>query len=272
MSEVEDKAKAMGWSPKEEFRGAEDKWVDAETFVERGEHVLPIVRAEKKRLEGEVQRLTGTVSELQRLVQSGQESIEEFKKYHDEDAKRRVEVAVSKLKAEMKSAREDGDIDREIDASTALTELQAKREETPARKPNGADAPRDYTNEPWFQGWMAENKWYGTDVEKTAYAQGQAVFLNMTRKDLRERAYLDEVSKLVQDKYPDINPRRDTPGKVEGPRAGSSQNSSDRSYADLPQDAKAACDKWNDKLVGAGKSYKTVAEWRKKYVADYYAE
>jgi hypothetical protein len=268
MSEdIEVKARDMGWAPKDEFRGKPELWVDAETYVERGEHVLPIVKAEKKRLEGEVQTLKGEVSTLQQLVKAGQESIEEFKKYHDEDSKRRVETAVAKLKAEMKQAREEGDIDREMEASDALAELRA----APPAKTNGEAKP-DFTKQPWFQGWLQDNAWYGVDKEKTAYAQGQAVFLNMSGSPLRERAYLDEIAKLVQDKYPDINPRREAAGKVEGARSGSSQSSSDRSYQDLPADVKTTCDKWGDKLVGPGKSFKTLADWRKKYAADYFAE
>ena len=41
MADAETAAREMGWRPKEEFRGEAEKWVDAETFVSRGEHFLP---------------------------------------------------------------------------------------------------------------------------------------------------------------------------------------------------------------------------------------
>src|SRR3990167_11082395 len=42
---VETEARSMGWVPKEEFRGPESQWRDAEEFVERGHNVLPIVNS-----------------------------------------------------------------------------------------------------------------------------------------------------------------------------------------------------------------------------------
>ena len=44
MEEIEQKAKAMGWSPQEEFRGDPDKWIDAAKFVARGENIMPILK------------------------------------------------------------------------------------------------------------------------------------------------------------------------------------------------------------------------------------
>jgi len=51
---AETKAKAMGWSPKDEFRGDPDRWVDAETYVRRGEEFIPFLRANNKKLEEEL--------------------------------------------------------------------------------------------------------------------------------------------------------------------------------------------------------------------------
>lgn len=256
--QVESQARSMGWVPKEEFRGPEERWIDANEFVRRGEEILPIVRAEKKKLEEKVQTLEQTIA-------AGQKSMEEFRKYTEEDGKRKVDAAIKKLKADIVEARREGDIDAEVEASNAIQKL------TSAPTAKKADEVVDFTTTTWWKAWMEENPWYGTDTEKTAYAQGQGVYLNIMRKDLRERAFLDELTKLVQDKYPDSIPRRELPSKVEGSRPGSSQSSS-KDYRDLPPDAKAACDKWADKLVGKGKTYATLSDWRKKYVSDFYAE
>ena len=47
---VEQEARTLGWVPAEEFKGDPNRWVDAETFVERGHTVMPILRKNNERL------------------------------------------------------------------------------------------------------------------------------------------------------------------------------------------------------------------------------
>jgi len=268
---IEDRATAMGWSPREQWRGDPERWVDADEFVQRSEHILPLVRAENKKLQGKVGELEGQIGTLQRTIQDGQAALEEFKKYHEEDAKRRVDQAVAKLKRDIVEARREGDIDAEVEAQAAITKLQT---DVKAEVKKAPDAPpqKDFTNEPWFKDWMYENRdWYGPNQEMTAYAQGMAVFLNMNRKDLAGKDFLDEVKKLVQDKFPDKNSRQEAASKVEGGGRSSPRNGGGKTYGDLPKDAKEACDKYAERLVGPGKAYKTKGDWQKKYAEDYFA-
>src|SRR5687768_16654653 len=48
---VEDKARRMGWRPRAEYGGDPTRWVDAETFVRRGDEILPFVQANNRKLE-----------------------------------------------------------------------------------------------------------------------------------------------------------------------------------------------------------------------------
>lgn len=270
---VEARARALGWVPKEEFPGDKERWKDADEFVTMGETMLPIVKSQKKALEEKVHQLEGKLSKMSQTIQAGQEALEEYKKYHEEDAKRRVKVAIKKLKADIVTARRDGDIDAEVEASAAITQLTAAPAKTAASAPakGNGEAPQDYTKEEWFQSWMKDNDWYGPDPERTMYAEGAALHLNRTRPDLKQRAYLDEIARMVKDKFPDANPRRGADSKVDAGRPGS-QQSSGRSYSDLPADAKTACDRYGGKVVGQGRAYKTLSEWRKKYAEDFFAE
>jgi hypothetical protein len=45
-----------------------------------------------------------------------------------------------------------------------------------------------------------------------------------------------------------------------------------KSFADLDADTRKACDSFARDLVGEGKTYKTLADWRNKYVEDYFAQ
>ena len=39
-----DRATRMGWTDKESYTGPAERWVDAKTFIERGETILPILK------------------------------------------------------------------------------------------------------------------------------------------------------------------------------------------------------------------------------------
>ena len=54
ISETEISARAMGWRPQDEFGGDPERWVDADTFVARGEQVMPLLKAQNKKLRQEM--------------------------------------------------------------------------------------------------------------------------------------------------------------------------------------------------------------------------
>ena len=269
--EVITEAREMGWIPKEHFKGDPEKWTDAKTYLDRVEHVLPLVKKSRDRLRIELEQTNTKVLTLQQQINEGREAMDAFQKYHEEDTKRRVEAAKVELRRQLVQAKKDGDVEAEVEITEAMAELR----EPP--KVNGEEKNKETKVDPAFQAaletWRADgNQWWGVDQEKTAYAQGQAVYLNLFRKDLKGREFLDEVTKLVQDKFPDKNSRRDNPSKVEGARTGASQQNGGKTYADLPADAKAACDKDASKLVGPTRLYKTAKDWQVQYARDYFAE
>ena len=40
---VEQEARTLGWVPQEDFRGDKSRWVDAETFVQRGHEIMDLL-------------------------------------------------------------------------------------------------------------------------------------------------------------------------------------------------------------------------------------
>ena len=61
--------------------------------------------------------------------------------------------------------------------------------------------------------------------------------------------------------------------KVEAGRTGGgASGGGGKSYNDLPADAKAACDGYNNTLVGKGRLHPDIESWRKAYAADYFRE
>ena len=274
----EAEAKEAGWAPKEEWRGLPEKWVDAKTFVERNEHIMPLLKRDRDRLKVELATRDARIAEMTRAIQEGRASMEAFKEFAEADTKRRVEAAREDLKRQLKAAREAGDVDAEVEVQDAMVKLSA---ETAAPKKTIGEARQEQQQmpiTPVFREWITENPWYSIpslgqqgDEEKTAYAHGVAV--GLAKKGLLGRELLDAITKKVQGEYPDTNPRREAPGKVEGSRTGAHQSSSGRhSLSELSREDREAFERYADKMVGPNKMYKTKAEYEKSYLARVFEE
>ena len=62
--DYEAEAKEMGWVPQDQYHDDPTKWVDAKDFVERGEHILPILRANNKKIKKELSEREAQLKEL----------------------------------------------------------------------------------------------------------------------------------------------------------------------------------------------------------------
>ena len=132
--QVEKEARIFGWAPKEEFRGSEDDWVDADVFVKRGKEINPILRKNNE-------LLMKKLEEKAKEIDSIKASVEEFKKFQKESFERKqaeYEVQIAELKSKKRDAIAEGngdlvvDIDDQIDS---LKEAQRDAKEAAKAKP-----------------------------------------------------------------------------------------------------------------------------------------
>lgn len=226
---LEDRAREMGWRPKEEFRGDDTKWVDAETFVKRGEEILPIVRANAKKTEEDLAKANATIADMKR-------SFAEFKKFHSQTEQRALERARKELEREMAEAVEakDHKAVREIAADMAALskDVQTDGNGDPYATPDHTKA---------LSAWKGENPWFGSDRVMTAAAN--AIADELEAGGVRGEEQLAEVSKRIKAEFPHKfeNERRKGPAAVEGQtpprRAG-------KSRSDLPPEARQTMDRW----------------------------
>jgi len=274
--EVEKEATTLGWAPKEKWRGAPEHWIDAQTFVERGHQVMPILQKNNQVLLGKL----GEAQEAARLAQSTAEelraTVANLTTYQSAEVKRRVDAEVLKLKGERRAATVAGDSELAADLDEQLEtarEEQRKLATAPTPAPR-TPAPPPAKVEKWAEEFASENDdWFGPgkDRRKTALFAGIADDLFAT-KGLRGRELLDAAKAEMEET---MGASRSTTGKAEGHQGGSGGRggrSNGTGFTDLPAEAKAQCIADEKKFVGANKAFKTQAEWRAHYAKEYLSE
>lgn len=244
---VEAKATRMGWRPQAEFKGDASKWIDAETFVKRGEEILPIVQANAKALEKANQAAEKRIAALEK-------TLKEFGDYHTKTEERAYQRALSDLVAQQEAYAEAGNVEGVRATTEQIVELGKEVTKVPKL---GADdgEPQHITD------FRAENPWFQKDTVMTAAAH--AIAEELAQSGLVDPVkQLAEVSKRIKAEFPHKfeNPRRTTPAPVEG---ATTPRKAGKTYSDLPPDAKAQCDRFVAQIKGFS---------RDNYVKDFFAQ
>lgn len=284
-TETETRAREMGWVPKEDFRGDPEKFVDAETFVKRGEDFLPILRANNRKQDQKIQELQAQLSKTTSLLAEATEAIAAVRESTSKAELDRLRGAKKDLKAAIKEARENEDLDTELDLQTQLRQVddtleeagksKDKKDEKPTAKPNGGDN-QDPMADPAFKAWVDDNDWFNTDMRKTSLAVSIAQELRAKGDKTLGRKFFDRVVDELNDYLGQKeNPNRGGKSKVEEngrSGGGGGGRAPGKTYADLPPEAKKACENVASKVVGPNKIFKTIEDWRAKYTKDYFEE
>lgn len=269
--EVQAKAEKMGWIPPSRYRGEAERFVDAEEYVARGEQVLPIVRAQNQRLQGELEALKSSQAETQAALARATTALEEIEERHTVATQKAVEKAHKDLIDRLAVAHENGDHAAIAEITGLMIELKTASAEEPAKKPEPKPAvPAAAVVPPDLKEWQAANTWFGTDKRKTALALGVAQELRDSGTELTGVAFYEKVREEVEATLSGGKPAE---SKVEGARgsdSGVSRPGGRSGFAALPADAKAACDAEAKAFVGNGKRYKTIEDWRKRYAELYF--
>ena len=236
---VEERATRMGWSPKDQFRGPADKWVDAATYVKNGEEALPILRERLRKLERTNIELSQSVTDLREM--------------NDKTFARAYDKAKKDLQAEIRAAAKDGDEKRAEAAANDLADLEQQKA---ARK---ADNDKD----PVFDAWAKENPWY-SDPELAVEAETIAYRLRRKGETADGLPFLEKVKTEMKKAFPEKfeNPRRKEGGTVErsNPGGEGGGNSGSKSWDKMPADAKATGERFIKQ-----KLFKDKAAYAKSY-------
>lgn len=209
-------ASKIGWQPEEKFKGDKSKWVDAKTFVERGETVLPIVK----------HQLRETREELEKVKQAAKE----FQAFNEAASKREVDEWKAKYEEAVRTKSEalsNGD-------GKAFVEAEATQKELEATRPQPKTEVKE---DPVFAAWRGENEWYGTDRKRTIRAN--AIGATLAQEGLRGRELYDAVGKELDEMDESVVVNRGNPQRG-GKSAGTTKAA--RSYENLKPEYREKCD------------------------------
>jgi len=205
--EIESRARAQGWVPKEEFRGDPQKWRDADAFVKRGEEELPILRERNRSMERKISEMEArqnqSASEYERRIAN----IDRMSQMALAQQRHQLERSYAQA---MLDAGESGDRQRyfqlDHDRAQALQKFdqqayapqqsdqqqrQSQQKDLPAHQKAAVDT------------WLQKNEWFNRDPELNAVAQAVHVRIGNERPGMSLDENLAEVTKYVRQRYPE---------------------------------------------------------------------
>jgi hypothetical protein len=244
-AEIVQRAKGMGHIPKEEFRGDPEKWVDAEKYVERAENLMPILKSQLGKYEGEISTLKATVA-------SQTKTTEQILKMNEKTQKLAYDMAVKDVTEKQAKFVEDGNVDE-------WRRLEGEKEQIAKPEPVKIEEPEQ---NPAFNQWHTGNEWYLKDEGMTDYANLHAQRITKANPSMPYDEVLTEVEKKIKDTFPQKfeNPNREKPSVVDSGATREIAPKQGNTYNDLPADAKAICKQNVDQGL-----YKSKEDWVKSY-------
>ena len=192
-------ARRKGWLPKSEYQGDPDKWVDAATFIDRGNKF-------NKNLQREVEALKQKLADFEGTKAA-------FRKFHEETLAKKdaeLQAAINALRVQRSQATQDGDHETAIALEDRIDELKAERKAfsaveavqpppaDPTTPANPAGLHVEVLNE-----WIDDgNTWFREDTKLQAYAVSVGEDLIRSGEKLRGRKFLDKVAEIVAEDFP----------------------------------------------------------------------
>lgn len=256
---IESEARTQGWVPKEEFRGNESDWIEAEVFVQRGKEINPILRKNNERIQKELDATRRQMEDLKKAT-------DEFKVFQKEAYTKKLadyELEISDLKDLKRKAVSEGDGDLVVELDDKIEEIRTKKiSEVPPK-----DSPKT-TVEPKVTGeiveWVESNKWYKEDPKMANAANRIAEQIRLEFPYAVGKDFLDKLDKELETMFlPEKLGRKSRPrSPVEGSKVSHTEGrTGKKSYDNLPSDAKAACDKFVKQKLMSRDEYVTMYSW-----------
>lgn len=237
----EDRARLSGWTPKEEFKGDPERWVEAGDWNERTDNIMPILKATNRKLEEGAAASNIKIRELQSAVAESREVTERMLKVQSKISEQAYNKAKSDLQKQQKKAAENEDWDAYEAAETAQENLE--KPEIPEIPKPQADTPQpdNAAGKEAFALFMKNNDWFEKKTDEAEIMTGVAYHL---ANKYQKEGLIDPVEQIraveadIKKKFPGYfkNGRRDIQSVDDS--GGGVQKKSSNEFSKLPADAK----------------------------------
>ena len=226
--DAEKQALLKGWKPKSEYKDDPAKWVDAKTFLERGEKFNKNLQKELDAVKRQLAEFKGTA--------------EAFAKFSKEELSRKqseLDATIVELRKAKLEATRSGDDDTVIKLEDRIAMVQDQKKELKAL-PEVTNADVYNSPDPVLRGWVDEgNEWFDNDPKLRRYAVALGKELRESGEKLTGRAFLDKVTDLVKQDFPEAftEPGNVRASAVEASRTNGSRPAG-KTERDLPPEDK----------------------------------
>ena len=249
--DYEKEAREAGWVPEAEWKGDRkpSKFLDAETFVKRGEEVAPFIRKENQRLKEAMEKKDRDYAErFARLEKVNKATFDAQERAH--------KAEIDRVKREQRAAAESGDLkefDRLENVKSSL-EKQAPKPETVQQADTGKDLEARRT------AWRAENPWFDDDYDLQQFVVSYSTFYG----DRHPEMSFEEVMKVTTAETKKRHPEKFGGARSNGHSAvdggGNFSGTGSSPLDKLPAEARAQAQK---DMKAYPKIYPNAAAWIK---------
>ncbi len=263
-SDVEVRARAMGWVPQDEFKGPPEKWKAADQFVQVADDNPRVLRERNEALAKRLEDLERKAQEQERSYQANLKAIDRMSTVA---LQRQREQLVSAYDAAMRDAASSADVAR-FDQLTRDKAEQVARFDAQVREAVKVEPPAPQQDVPReVQEFVQRNTWFSADQALNMAAQSIHMDLNRSQPGLTLAQNLSETERRVKMMFPEkfgIRPQAAAQYGAVDPGGGRlPAQSGKKGVNELPADAKIQA----ERFVKQG-LYKNVAE----YAADYWSQ
>lgn len=265
VSATESAAREQGWTPKEQFRGDPNDWIDADEYVKRGDPRYlrkQLGQTERQLRKLEQQRAADQTAFEQRLTKmESLNKVQRQKMYGEIEAARRAAVEVG----------DTAEYDRQNQMEQQLYQAEQEAGKATAKEePKGAVKPH-----PDVEQWVSENPWFTKNKMLNRAAEGIHEQLMEDEPGLTIAENLARTRTEVIRRFPEKfskAPLAKTNGHsaVEsGQRAASSPKG--KGFMDIPAEERSIMERHVEEGLYKKKPDETVAQQRARAAAAYWS-
>jgi hypothetical protein len=265
--DYEAEARTLGWRPKEQWRGDEKRWVDAETFVQRSQGWLPMVQQRNQEMSRDLAAAKSEITELRDIMAQQLDRQRRAEQIGYKRAMRELE----QRKAEAISNADAAEVARVDQEIRDMGPEPAKEPSPPVRQATAQ--PQGQQADPVVVEWVQRNPWVTADPTAWDMAVSTLNRVQAAAPGAALNDHLSEVERRIKKLFVQEEPvqqtrerRADPPAVARSGNSGTRTSVQPRSFDAMPANVRAQYAKEVRALDGKGKPL------TKEEFAEYYFE